>query len=377
MNAFRRWAAMFPLPKRTLRMRLTLLYSMLFFVLCLALLTITNIPVLRGSSSRSVQKEPGGSAIAIAQHGADVHQLVVASAIALIVSVALSVALGWLIAGRLLWPLRTITTTAREISARNLHQRLDLTGPDDEFRELGTTLNNLFGRLEASFESQRHFVANASHELRTPLTAERTLLQVALADPNATVDTLRSTCEEVLQLGVQQERLIESLLTLASSEGGIEQWAPIDLRKMTQNVILQRSQETERHKIHIESTLEPARTFGDPNLIESLVANLVDNALRHNVVGGWIEILTSRTDEGATISVRNSGATIPAHEVDRLFRPFQQLGNERIGQNDGHGLGLAIVTAIVDAHGAALTAKMLPEGGLDVVVTFPMQRLVG
>ena len=136
---------------------------------------------------------------------------------------------GWLIAGRLLRPLRTITATARDISASNLNRRLSLDGRDDEFAELGETLDDLFGRLEASFESQRHFVANASHELRTPLTAERTLLQVALADPDATAPTLRAACEQVLALGDQQERLIEALLTLATSEGGIEQWEPFDL----------------------------------------------------------------------------------------------------------------------------------------------------
>jgi CheY-like chemotaxis protein len=176
--------------------------------------------------------------------------------------------------------LRTITATARDISASNLHRRLGLSGRDDEFKELAETLDDLFERLQTSFESQRHFVANASHELRTPLTAERTLLQVALADPDATAETLRSTCRDVLALGEQQERLIEALLTLASGEQGIEQREPFDLAEIAGNVVLARHQEARRRDIRVDTALATAPAAGDPNLVESLVANLVDNALR-------------------------------------------------------------------------------------------------
>lgn len=370
MDAPRTVASWLRLPKRTLRVQLTLLYGGLFFVLCVALLTIANIPVLRGSSSVSVSAVPGAPAIANAQHGADVHRLVAASAVALLVSVALSLLLGWLIAGRLLRPLRTITTTAQEISASNLHRRLDLSGPDDEFKELGATLDDLFSRLEASFESQRHFVANASHELRTPLTAERSLLQVALADPGATEQTLRSTCEEVLQLGVHQERLIDSLLTLATSERGIERREPVDLGHVAGTVLTARGDEAERRDIHVETTLDTAWTLGEPNLIESLIVNLVDNALRHNIAGGHVAVTTATIGGAANLSVTNSGAPIAAHEVERLFEPFRRRGEARLHHADGHGLGLAIVRAIADAHGATLTAHALPDGGLAVQVRF-------
>jgi len=361
------------LPKRSLQLQLTLLYGGVFFVLCVALLAIANIPVLSGSSSVSIAVHPGpeGNAIASAQHGADVHRLVTGSAVALVVSVALSLVLGWLIAGRLLRPLRTITTTAQEISASNLHRRLALTGPDDEFKQLGATLDDLFGRLEASFESQRHFVANASHELRTPLTAERTLLQVALADPGATEESLRSTCKEVLKLGVHQERLIDSLLTLAASERGVEQREPVNLGHVADTVIVSRRPEAERGDVHVESMLDAAWTAGEPNLIESLVANLVDNAVRHNIAGGQVMVTTATIDGAATVSVTNSGVPIPADEVERLFQPFRLAGAARVHQVDGHGLGLAIVRAIADAHGATLTARARPEGGLAVEVRFP------
>jgi signal transduction histidine kinase len=285
--------------------------------------------------------------------------------------IMLSLAAGWLIAGRFLRPLRTITATAQDISARNLNRRLALTGRNDEFKDLGDTLDGLFERLEASFEAQHHFVANASHELRTPLAAERTLLQVTLADPGATADTLRETCQQVLLLGDQQERLIEALLTLASSERGVEQWEPFDLADITGQVIDERRQEAERRGIHLQAALTAAPATGDPSLAESLVANLVDNAIRHNIPGGRAEVSTTMTDGRAVIRVTNTGTVIPPAELDRLFQPFQQLGHQRIRHGDRYGLGLAIVRAIATAHKATITATARPEGGLDLEVSFP------
>jgi len=353
-------------PRRTLRRRLALFYAALFFASGAALLAI---PLL--SIKSTVHAGPGGGVTATAQHSTDIRQLVVGSAFGLAVMAALSLAFGWLIAGRFLRPLRTITATARDISASNLNRRLSLGGRDDEFAELGETLNDLFGRLEAAFESQRHFVANASHELRTPLTAERTLLQVALADPDATAQDLRSACEQVLALGEHQEHLIDALLALASSERGVEQQEPVDLADIAGHVVLVRRAEAGRRGIHVDATLAAAQAAGDPRLVESLVANLVDNALRHNMAGGRVEISTAMTAGRASISVTNTGTVIPPEEVERLFRPFQKLGPERISHIGGHGLGLAIVDAIARAHDAALAARPRPDGGLDVAVSFP------
>jgi signal transduction histidine kinase len=290
-------------------------------------------------------------------------------AIALIVLAVASYGLGWLIAGRLLRPLRVITATAREISATNLHRRLSLGHGQDEFRELGETLDDLFGRLEAAFESQRHFVANASHELRTPLTAERTVLQVALADPEAGHGPLRPACEEVLALGQQQERLIDALLTLARGEQGVERPEPFDLAEVTAKVLSSRRAEAGRRGLELRASLSVAPAAGDPSLAGSLVANLVDNALRHNLPGGWISVETSAVAGRGVVSVRNSGPVIPPGEVARLFQPFQRLGAERV-RRDGHGLGLAIVRAIAGAHGAEITARAEPEGGLVIEVAF-------
>jgi signal transduction histidine kinase len=349
-------------------MQLTLLYAGPFFVSGAILLAV---PVLQSDNTVPAGGQGGLGPSRPPASDVHLHRVLAASAVGLAVMVVISLLLGWLVAGRFLRPLRTITATARDISANNLHRRLSLGGRNDEFAELAETLDDLFGRLEAAFDSQRHFVANASHELRTPLTAERTLLQVALADPHATAEGLRSTCRDVLALGVQQERLIEALLTLASSEQGIEQRGPFDLADIAGQVVVDRRQEARRRGIQVDAALAAAPATGDPSLVASLVVNLVDNALRHNTTGGRIDIATTTTAGRARITVRNTGPQIPPDQVDRLFQPFQQLGNQRIRHSDGLGLGLAIVRAIAEAHGASLTAQPRPEGGLDIDVTFP------
>jgi signal transduction histidine kinase len=375
-------AAALRLPRRTLRAQLALLYTAVFCTSAAALAAVAVIfkpNFLVESSCQAAPHTPSHlepcsryathlSFAGTISHDAK-QNLAGMAMVAVLAVVALGI--GWLIAGRVLRPLRTITATARDISTRNLHQRLAVDGPDDEFRQLGETLDSLFGRLEASFQAQRHFVANASHELRTPLTAEKTLLQVALADPDATTATLRSACEKALQWNDQQERLIDALLTLASSEGGIERWEPFDLADIGAKAILDRQQDAEARGIRIGTALTSAPVTGDPALVESLIANLVGNAIRHNMDSVRVEISTGIADGLAVVTVSNTGPLVPPDEVDRLFQPFQRLGTQRLRQASGHGLGLAIVSAIVSVHGAALTAKPRPEGGLDITVSFP------
>ena len=353
------------MPRRTLRMQLTLLYAGPFFLSGAALLTIVLLQTTVPAGSRA---NPGPAPTPVA--GQQLHRLLSASVVGLAVMVVLALVLGWLVADRFLRPLRAIIAAARDISASNLHRRLGPGSRGDEFKELAATLDDLFERLEASFASQRRFVANASHELRTPLTAERTLLQVALADPGATAETLRSTCQDVLALGQQQERLIESLLTLATSERGIEQRELFNLADIAGKVVRDRRQEALRRGIQVDTALAPAPAAGDPNLVESLVANLVDNALRHNAASGRAEIATTTTPGGARITVTNTGPMIRPGEVERLFQPFQQLGSQRIRHTGGHGLGLAIVRAIASAHGATLIPRAQPGGGLNIEVLF-------
>ena len=364
MHVRQRIMSLFHRGRPSLRVQLTLLYSGLFLGLSAAALLATNLLIVRGSVRSGPTTNAG------VPQGVPIHRFDLGPAVIGLVAAAAALAGAWWLAGRFLKPLRSMTIAAQEISATNLHRRLDLSGPNDELTDLGKTLDNLFERLQASFESQRHFVANASHELRTPLAGQRALLQVTLADPDASVETWRLTAEELLVLGAQQDHLIEALLTLASSERGIEQREHIDLAEVVSRTLGARGEEARRRDIHVDVSLLEARIDGEPRLVDIMVANLLDNALRHNIAGGQIDIATSTTANHVTISVGNTGALVPFDEVERLFEPFQQLGVERIRHTDGHGFGLAIVRAVVDAHGATLHAKVRPAGGVDVEVTF-------
>ena len=356
-----------------LRVQLALLYSGVFVGLVVVLFLASS--VLFGTANvffghSEVAYHPGAAAAAAARQSAAGPTFSPWPSLLALVAIAVAMLAAWWLAGRFLRPLRAMTAAAQEISATNLDRRLSLDGPDDELTELGRTLDDLFGRLQASFESQRQFVANASHELRTPLAGQRTLLQVALADPDADAQALRSTCEEALQLSGQQERLIDALLTLATSERGVASWEPFDVAQLTQDIVHSRRPDADRHSIQIRATFQSAIAIGDPGLVASLVANLLDNAIRHNVPDGAVDVSTSGTADGARLTVSNSGAVVPFLEVEHLFQPFQRLGDQRVGTADGHGLGLTIVKAIATAHGATLTARPGPQGGLDIQVTF-------
>ncbi|MGP0053838.1 MAG: ATP-binding protein, partial [Solirubrobacteraceae bacterium] len=335
-----------------LRVQLALLYSGVFVGLVVILFLASS--VLFGTANvffghTQTAFHPGPSAATGARHTTAGPNFTPWPFLLALAAIAVAALAAWWLAGRFLRPLRTMTTAAQEISATNLNRRLSLDGPDDELTELGRTLDDLFGRLQASFESQRQFVANASHELRTPLAGQRTLLQVALADPDADAQALRSTCEEALQLSGQQERLIDALLTLATSERGIESWEPFDLAQLTQDIVHSRQPDANRHGVQIDPTFHSAPAIGDPGLAASLVANLLDNAIRHNVANGTVEISTTATADGARLAVSNTGAIVPFIEVERLFQPFQRLGDQRINATDGHGLGLTIAKAIATA----------------------------
>ncbi len=348
------------LRQATLRAQLTAVYAGLLVVVVVIVLVAAAFLFRAATAPPGVEaSNPNGSYFEIG------------AGIAIVLAVLVGLWFTWQLAGLYLRPLRTLNATARDISATNLHRRLGLQGPDDELTQLGSTLDDLFGRLESSFESQRRFVANASHELRTPLAGQRTLLQVALADPDATAESLRSACEEALALGERQGQLVDGLLTLASSERGIERREPLDLAEIVDRVLVSRHQEAARRGIEIRASLDAAPTTGDPILIESMVANLLDNAIQHNVPDGSIELSTNRLRTVSQLSVGNSGPIVPTAEVERLFQPFQQLGNDRTGSGDRRGLGLAIVKAIAHAHHANITPHPRPSGGLDVEISFP------
>jgi signal transduction histidine kinase len=382
-------------PPRTLRTRLTLLYGGLFLAAGIALLgmtyglTETSVGfTIKTSSSKEVIIEPPGTTFGNVsgstaggapdtttqafQQGVAVSrdavrtQLLVLSAIALVGMTLVSGGLGWLVAGRVLRPLQAMAGKARQISEVNLHERLAVPGPDNELKDLGDTFDGLLARLDSAFEAQKRFVANASHELRTPLTLQRTLIEVALADPNADADALREVCRRILAAGENQERTIEALLTLARSQRGLDRREPIDLAQIATNVVRER----ENGSIAPQLSTGAAHILGDPRLVARLVGNLVDNAIRHNEPGGWASVWTGIMDGRPTIQVANGGPVIPPALVSQIFQPFQRL-EPRTATRDGHGLGLSIVAAIAGAHDATLMASVNPDGGLTVTVGFP------
>jgi signal transduction histidine kinase len=305
--------------------------------------------------------------------------LLLYSGIALGIMAVIAAVLGWFAAGRALRPLRRITSAARRISATNLHQRLAMDGPDDDLRELADMVDGLFGRLDASMQAQRQFVANASHELRTPLARSRTLLEVALRNPDASAGSLRAACERAIAAGAEQERLIEALLILARGQRGLACREPLDLAAITRDVLAARGAEIVARGLTVEVTLAPALLAGDAALAKRAVANLVDNALRHNAADGSVWITAESDGSRAVLSVANTGPEIPPGEVGRLLLPFQRgdaagplRTGPRCGPDDGLGLGLSIVSAIAVAHGAAFgVTPRLTGGGLTARLAFP------
>lgn len=364
----------------TIRLRLTLIYGALFLASGAALLAVTYAlvasapPVVMTPDGAVTRDLPAGARPFMAGQGAEIRAaehwlLLTRSGIALGIMAAISVALGWLMAGRALRPIRAMTEQARRISEHNLDRRLAVAGPNDELKDLGDTFDGLLSRLDAAFSAQKRFVANASHELRTPLTLQRTLIEVTLADSHAGPEALRNLCERILALSEGQERLIEELLTLASSQRGLRQREPTDLAAAV-GTALRESGSEDPGRPAITADLHPAWTSGAARLIERLAANLIDNAVRHNIPGGWVRLYTGVRDGQPVIRVVNSGPTIPADRVGSLFQPFQRL-HARSADSDRHGLGLSIVTAIVTAHNARITATPAHDGGLDVIVAFP------
>ncbi|HET9007291.1 MAG TPA: ATP-binding protein, partial [Actinomycetes bacterium] len=302
---------------------------------------------------------------------AALNQLLAQSGIALAVMAVVSIGLGWLVAGRVLRPLSAITATARRLEGSTLHERINLQGPQDELKELADTFDQMLGRLDAAFETQRRFVANASHELRTPLAIARTEVDVALADPATGPAELRAMAERVLEANQRSERLIEGLLTLARSERQLRAAEPVDLAVAAADALELAAPEVERLGLRVSRVLGAAPVAGDRALLERLVANLVENAVRHNEPGGRVEVDTGRAGPLAVVRVANSGPPIPPDRVDALFEPFRRLHPDRTGSDRGAGLGLSIVRSVATAHGGHTTANALPDGGLEVTVAVP------
>ncbi len=388
--------------RSTIRVRLTVLYAGAFFLAGAALIAVMYF-VLGQALDRqltarvgitehlpeSTSSEPGSRQRAHKQQRelrAQFQQdrddtldtMLVASLIALGVVGVTAGGFGWLLAGRALHPLQQITATARRVADRSLHERIALDGPDDEIKDLADTFDAMLERLDRSFDSQRRFVANASHELRTPLTINRSLIEVALDNPQAD-ESLRQLGGTLLAVNQRHERLIDGLLTLASSEQGITDAIPVDLADIARHVTTESRGAARTAGVEIRTDLNPAAVTGDPVLLERLTQNLLDNAIRYNLPEhGEITVTTDTVGDTARLTVENTGPPVPPYEVPSLFEPFRRLETtERLtdattnSTTRGAGLGLSIVRSVAHAHGGDVHAAPRKDGGLTVEVRIP------
>lgn len=294
-------------------------------------------------------------------------QMLTAGGIAFVAVVLAAAVLAWTVTGRVLRPLHDVTGSARRLSAESLDERIGLTGPRDEVAELADTFDAMLDRLQAAFDSQRRFVANASHELRTPLSVIRTELDVTLSDPDADAAELRRMAEVVREAAARSERLVNALLLLARTDGAeLSAREPVDLDEVVERAWGGVRAEAESRSLQLTRHGGTAVVQGDPALLERVAGNLLENAVRHNVDGGWVEVTTA----GTTLRVSSSGPEIDADQVDVLFDPFRRAGVQRTART-GAGLGLSIVRAAVLAHGGRVHAAPVPTGGLTVTVHLP------
>jgi signal transduction histidine kinase len=393
--------------RRPIRLRLTLVYSGLFLLAGAVLLAVTYGLVAQSlnTSLPAAVSAPSGSYLAQAdkacegtaggpdavakckaeaqeslrkatetstafQRDRTLTRLLYYSLGALAVVAAVSAWLGWIVAGRALRPVHAITAAARAASEENLGERIALAGPDDELKELADTFDAMLARLDAAFGSQRRFVASASHELRTPLTVMRAAIDVTLAKPGRTLAQLEAMAAEVRAAVDRAEALIEALLTLARSDRGAGPREQLDVAVLAEDALDAAAPAIRARPVAVEAALQPGLAWGDPVLVERLVTNLVDNAVRHNVPDGWVQVATGTRGGMAFIEVANGGEPIPAEAVPSLFEPFRRL-SERAGPPNGTGLGLSIVRSVTLAHRGQVTARSRPAGGLEVSVLLP------
>jgi len=371
-----------------IRSRLTLIYVMLFFVAGAALIGLNYVLVSRTAfqplTAADLQQEKAvlaqgdlgranqfEDALRARLREQTLNQLVSNSAAALGLFAIVSLGLGWVVAGHALHPVAAVTLAAKRASNENLRERIKLQGPRDELKELADTFDAMLARLDAAFENQERFAANASHELRTPLAIIRTAVDVVLGKPHPSQSELRKMHDEVTDASVRAEGLIDSLLMLARSDRGPAARTRVDLRKSMVAALEAVEGEVRKASLQVTSTLAPAPVAGDQVLLDRMVANLVENAARHNAQGGWLDVETSVDLAYANVRVANGGPRIPADQVATLVEPFRRLSDRTEDSPRGAGLGLSIVRSVVRTHGGDVNLRALPEGGLEVAVRIP------
>jgi signal transduction histidine kinase len=371
------------LPVRSVRLRLTALYGGLFLLSGVVLLAITYLLVEKVTSPGRIVSSPDASAhaparrnlalaTAASQHSTDLHQLLIQSGIALAIMTVLSAVLGWIVAGRVLDPLRTITATTRRISEHNLHDRLALPGPPDELKALADTIDELLERLEAAFDSQRLFVANAAHELRSPLATMRASLDVAIAKPTGVPPQLRALDSDLREDLDQADRLLESLLVLARAQRGtLTDQAPVSIEPIVTAALAARRDAITAKGLTVQITLAAICVPGAEILLTRMIENVIENAVRHNQRHGVIDIAATIDAGAAQLTIDSDGPLLNEHAVAQLPQPFRRLDADRTQSDEGHGLGLSIVAAVATAHDGTLTLHARPHGGLRVEITLP------
>ncbi len=371
--------------RTTLRWRLTLVYGAIAVAVGLVLLLLSVYLVKRALVDGQIKVEnavvplPGGRVLTLDTYQEQLrHQtlsrLTRQGLLYLVMLGAVGVAAAYVLAGQVLRPLQQITSTAKRLSAEQLDDRIALPGPEDELKELADTFDAMLDRLQASFEAQRRFVADASHELRTPLAVMRTEVDVALADPDATSADLRAAALVVRDATMRADRLVDSLLLLARSDrlsvDGLPLRERVDLPEICALAVSSVQAEAADRQIVVTSSYASAAVLGDRGLLERLVGNLVENGVRHNVDGGWVRVDAGTVGDRARLQVMSSGPVIDPAEVPRLFEPFRRQGTARTARR-GAGLGLSIVRAVATVHGGTVTAEARPDGGLTVTVDLP------
>jgi signal transduction histidine kinase len=361
---------------RSVRFRLTALYGSLFLLSGAGLLAVTYVLVAAATHIDAVStSSPGGAGDrgAVSTHLVDLHQLLAQSGIALGIMTVVSGVLGWVVAGRVLAPLRTITSRTRLISEQRLHERLALAGPRDELKELADTIDELLGRLEAAFDAQRRFVANASHELRTPLAMMRTTLDVAIAKPGGVPPQMTSLDADLRTDLDRADRLLESFLALAQAEHGTSSdYGPVRLDQLLADALAVRRDRIAEQGIDVRVSLEPVSVTGSETLLARMVENVVENAVLHNHAAGFINVSCGVEPDLARLVIESAGAVLDEPTVAELARPFRRVGPTRTRSKPGFGLGLSIVAAVAAAHDGGLDLRARPGGGLDVQIALPV-----
>ena len=390
--------------RSTIRWRLTLLFGLLF-MMCGALVLTTSYLIVRGSltqdeearSQRVIEEygytrqsidlvldfpvpppetgrdaETVGDVITGIQSGitADaLRQLLIGSGVALVVMVGLSIWCGWIAAGRALRPVGSLTARAQSLSEDNLHERLALEGPQDELKELADTLDGMISRLDEAFCAQRAFASYVSHELRTPLAIMRAEADLALSGDDATARE-QALAASVRDATDRSEALLDSLLALARSESTMGERTVVDVAELAGDVVSDRIDRADAAGVRLELELgDSVDVEGDRWLLERLVANLVDNGVTHNVVGGWLSVTVERRGDRAVVRTSNTGDHLTPEQVRAILEPFQRVSD---GRRPGYGLGMTIVCSVAKAHGGNVDLFPRPEGGLDVEVSLPL-----